>query len=244
MTLATALSRAQFGLDAPLVRVEVHCGAGLPQFSIVGLAETTVRESRERVRAALAHCGCEFPPGRVTVNLAPADLPKEGGRFDLAVALGILAASRQLAAESLEGTEFYGELSLSGELRAVCGVLAAAVHAVQDDRRLVVPAANADEARVARGARVAGGSTLMSVCDGLRGGAGLDFRTGGELPACQAAVPDLADVRGQAAAKRALEIAAAGGHSLLGSVTSSPSYDSVIYAHKIARLLVCAFLDS
>jgi magnesium chelatase family protein len=215
VTLATALTRAQFGLDAPLVRVEVHCGAGLPQFSVVGLAETAVRESRERVRAALAQGGFEFPAGRLTVNLAPADLPKEGGRYDLAVALGILAASEQLPAVNLEGTEFYGELSLSGELRPVRGVLAAAVHAVRAGRRLVVPAANAEEARVARGARVAAAATLAAVRNALSGGAPLAFEAGGELPDCAACAPDLADVRGQAAARRALEIAAAGGHSLL-----------------------------
>jgi magnesium chelatase family protein len=141
VTLATVLTRAQLALEAPLVRVEVHCGAGLPQFTVVGLAETSVRESRERVRAALAQGGFEFPAGRVTVNLAPADLPKEGGRYDLAVALGILGASGQLPAASLADTEFYGELSLSGELRPVRGTLAAAMHAVRDGRRLVVPAA-------------------------------------------------------------------------------------------------------
>ena len=184
MTLATVLTRAQFGLDAPLVRVEVHCGAGLPQFSVVGLAETAVRESRERVRAALAQGGFEFPAGRVTVNLAPADLPKEGGRYDLAVALGILAASEQLPAANLEGTEFYGELSLSGELRPVRGVLAAAVHAVREGRRLVVPAANAEEARVARGACVAAATTLAAVRNALSGGAPLAFEAGGELPDC------------------------------------------------------------
>ncbi|HEX9706962.1 MAG TPA: YifB family Mg chelatase-like AAA ATPase [Steroidobacteraceae bacterium] len=251
MTLATALTRAQFGLDAPLVRVEVHCGAGLPQFTVVGLAETAVRESRERVRAALAHCGCEFPAGRVTVNLAPADLPKEGGRFDLAVALGILAASEQLPAGPLEGTEFYGELSLSGELRTVRGTLAAAVHAVQDGRRLVVPVPNADEARVARGARVAGASSLTAVCNGLKGGTGLDFTTAGGLPVCRESGPDLADVRGQAGAKRALEIAAAGGHSLL--LIGPPGAGKSMLAQRLpgllpplddAEALECAMLHS
>jgi magnesium chelatase family protein len=215
VTLATVLTRAQFALEAPLVRVEVHCGAGLPQLTVVGLAETSVRESRERVRAALAHGGFEFPAGRVTVNLAPADLPKEGGRFDLAVALGILAASGQIPAAGLGHTEFHGELSLSGELRAVRGMLAAAAQAARDGRRLVVPAGNADEARVARGAHVAGAATLTAVRNGLCGGAGLEFAPGGPLPATTGAGPDLAEVRGQSGAKRALEVAAAGAHSLL-----------------------------
>jgi len=251
VTLASVLTRAQLALEAPLVRVEVHCGTGLPQFTMVGLAETSVRESRERVRAALAEGGFEFPAGRVTVNLAPADLPKEGGRYDLAVALGILAASGQLPESSLAGTEFYGELSLSGELRAVRGVLAAAVHAVRDGRRLVVPAANAAEARVARGAQVAGAVTLADVRNGLCGGTGFAFSGGGALPAPTVEAPDLADVRGQAAAKRALEIAAAGSHSLLfvgppgaGKSMLAQRLPGLLPALDDAAALECAMLHS
>ncbi|MCC7199061.1 MAG: YifB family Mg chelatase-like AAA ATPase [Gammaproteobacteria bacterium] len=215
MTVATILSRAQFGMDSPPVRVDVHVGGGLPQFSIVGLAATAVRESRDRVRAALVSTGFRFPDGRVTVNLSPADLPKEGGRFDLAVALGVLAAAGSLPQERLAGCEFFGELSLAGELRPFHGALPACLHATREGHAVVVPAANEREAGVVRDARVAGARGLLDVCLHLRGERPLAFGCGTLVPPPAYRGVDLADVRGQADARRALEVAAAGGHSLL-----------------------------
>ena len=215
MSLATVLTRAQLGLDAPPVRVEVYCGPGLPQVNIVGLAETAVRESRDRVQAALVNSGYSFPDGRITVSLAPADLPKGGGRYDLAIALGLLVASGQLPVGSLGGTEFFGELSLSGQLRPVRGLLIAAVHALRDGHRMVVPAANAAEARLAPGAVVSGASSLLRLAAALAGRAPLEFAGAQRLPAPAQPGPDLADVRGQPAARRALEVAAAGAHGML-----------------------------
>src|SRR3984957_52871 len=144
--LSVALSRAPAGLEAPAVRVEVHIGPGLPAFVLVGLPQAVVRESRERVRSALLTSGFEFPAGRITVNLAPADLPKDGGRFDLPIALGILAASDQLPRSTLKGREFYGELALSGELRETSKLLPSLVEGARTRRELVLPAANALEA--------------------------------------------------------------------------------------------------
>jgi len=248
---ATVLSRAQFGLDAPLVRVEVHCGGGLPQLTVVGLAEVAVRESRERVRAAIVKDGADFPPGRITVSLAPADLPKEGGRFDLPIALGILAAAGRLPGERLAGTEFYGELSLSGELRAIRGALAASVHAARDGNRIVLPGANVAEARAAQGAVVAGADSLDCVRHALQDGCGLQFASGASLPGCVPESPDLADVCGQLGPKRALEIAAAGGHSLL--LIGPPGAGKSMLAQRLpgllpplfdAEALECAMLHS
>lgn len=213
MSLAVVHTRASLGLAAPEVTVEVHIGPGLPALAIVGLPEAAVREARERVRSALTMAGFEFPAGRITVNLAPADLPKGGGRYDLPIALGILRASEQLHA-CLEDWEFAGELALSGRLRAIPGLLPLAVQASKAGRRLVVPeASGAEVARVHRDAFTAG--HLLDVCRHLGGEHCLARASAEPLTPVRQIGADLADVRGQAGARRALEIAAAGGHALL-----------------------------
>jgi magnesium chelatase family protein len=214
MGLATVHSRAQNGLIADLVTVEVDLSAGLPGLSIVGLPEAAVRESRDRVRAAILNSGYQFPNRRITVNLAPADLPKEGTRFDLPIALGILAASDQIPAAALAGLEVLGELSLTGEIRPVRGVLPAAIRCAKTGHKLLVPEANAEEARLAPGCELRAASQLGALCAILHGDGPATLPTAPRVPA-QRPVADLAEVRGQFQAKRALEIAAAGSHSLL-----------------------------
>jgi magnesium chelatase family protein len=221
MSLAIAHSRAQDGVTAPPVTVEVHLSGGLPGTSIVGLPETAVKEARDRVRVAIQNAQLEYPSRRVTVSLAPADLPKDGGRFDLPIALGILAAQGHLPKEILARYEFLGELALSGELRAVTGVLPAALKAARAGRILIVPRDNAAEAALIGGAAAHSATSLLEVCAFLRGAAELPVAI---APAALANTPtdafdrlelDLADVRGQPHARRALEIAAAANHHLL-----------------------------
>lgn len=235
--MARVASRAQLGLSAPRVDVEVHLGGGLPTFSIVGLPATAVKESKDRVRAALATSGFEWPAGRITVNLSPADLPKAGCRYDLPIALGILLASSQvrMTQKMLGETEYYGELGLAGELKPIRGVLLAAAHAAQERRDLVVPSANLAEARIAA-RKVHAAGTLLEVC-ALAQGRTDDREVMRAIQAgpASAALPDLSDVRGQAAAKRALVIAAAGGHSLL--LVGPPGSGKTMLAQRLPGLL-------
>jgi magnesium chelatase family protein len=234
MSLALVHSRAQCGVDAPPVRVEVHLSGGLPGMSIVGLPEAAVRESKDRVRAALLCGHFDMPARRITVNLAPADLPKEGGRFDLPIALGILAASGQLPTKALQHCEFFGELGLTGELRGVHGALPAVLGAGRAGRPAILPQANEAEAALAGGADVRVAGSLLEVCAHLRGERLLPEAMAAAASE-EAGGPDLADVRGQAQARRALEIAAAGSHHLL--LVGPPGSGKTLLASRLPGLL-------
>jgi len=214
-SLATLVSRARDGIGAPLVNVEVHLANGLPALAMVGLPEKAVQESKDRVRGALINSRFEFPPRRITINLAPADLPKEGGRFDLPIALGILAASGQIPLQSLSGFEFIGELALSGELRPVRGVIPVALAAREAGRALVLPRENAPEAALVGGLDIYPVQHLLEICEHLTQGNRISAYCEPAKVNGSSEGPDLSEVRGQQHAKRALEIAAAGGHSLL-----------------------------
>mgnify|MGYP003454700872 FL=1 len=235
MSLAIVNSRAQVGVEAPAVTVEAHLANGLPSLTLVGLPETAVKESKDRVRSAILNCGFEFPARRITLNLAPADLPKDGGRFDLAIALGILAASGQIPADSLAGLECLGELALSGAIRPVQGVLPAALAARASGRTLVVPRENAEEACLASGLNVLAVDHLLQLAAHCLASERLQpFQSQG-LARISDHYPDLADVQGQQAAKRALLIAAAGSHNLL--LTGPPGTGKTLLASRLPGLL-------
>ena len=234
MELSVIYSRAMAGIQAPLVRVETHLSNGLPAFHIVGMPETAVRESKDRVRSALLNCYFEFPDRRITINLSPADLPKEGGRFDLPIALGILVASNQLPSAHLHQHEFLGELALDGTLRPIPGVIPAAREATLEKRKLVVPAPCAHLAAHTPNSAIIAAEDLLTLCAHLNGSEVIKPSCVVNTPTTHH-YPDMDVVVGQQLARRALEIAACGGHNLL--LFGPPGTGKTLLASRLPGIL-------
>ena len=234
MGLSLVNSRGCAGVEAPQISVEVHLSPGLPSMHLVGLPETAVRESKDRVRSALLNSGFKWPQSRITISLAPAELPKEGGGFDLPIALGILAASEQIPDTDFLNCEFLGELSLNGELRSVRGVLPAAVRSRDSKRVLIVPKSNAAEAALVNGGDKYSGATLLEIANWLKGNQKLEPCIK-QTPGKPTRLPDLCDVIGLPGPKRALEVAAAGSHNLL--MIGPPGTGKTLLASRLPGIL-------